>query len=87
MTLKDTIPLMLSDDWRERLVAEYWQTKIRLQKLFDYERKCVKNNIAHDIYSVMEQEEAMGRYLCTLRRRIMMHGIPVKDENEREDKE
>ncbi len=33
MELKDTVDLMLSDDWKDRLKAEYWQTKIRYDKL------------------------------------------------------
>lgn len=31
--LKDTANLMTSDDYKERLLAEYWQLKIRHQKL------------------------------------------------------
>ena len=33
MELKDTIDLMLSDDFRDRLKAEYEQLNIRIQKL------------------------------------------------------
>ena len=33
MELKDTIDLMNSDDFRDRFVAEYCQTKIRYEKL------------------------------------------------------
>lgn len=33
MKLEDTIAMMTSDDYKERLRAEYWQTKIRLEKL------------------------------------------------------
>ena len=29
--LKDTINLMTSDDYKDRLLAEYWQLKIRHQ--------------------------------------------------------
>lgn len=31
--LKDTINFMTSDDYKDRLIAEYWQLKIRYQKL------------------------------------------------------
>ena len=31
--LKETVDLMLSDDYRERFKAEYYQTKIRYEKL------------------------------------------------------
>ena len=33
MELKDTIKLMNSDDYKERFKAEYYQTKIRYDKL------------------------------------------------------
>ena len=87
MTLEETIPLMLSNDWRDRLKAEYWQTRIRLEKLRDYERNCVEGNIAHDIYSQISQTEAMERYLAILGLRLREHEIRYEDENEREDKE
>lgn len=31
--LKDTIPLMLSEDYRDRLKAEYFQLVLRIKKL------------------------------------------------------
>ena len=39
MELKDTVEMMLSDDYKERFRAEYWQLKIRYDKL----RKMVDN--------------------------------------------
>lgn len=33
MELKDTVELMLSEDYRDRMKAEYWKTKIRYDKL------------------------------------------------------
>ena len=33
MTLNDTIGFMNSDDYKKRFIAEYWQTKIRYEKL------------------------------------------------------
>lgn len=35
MDLKDTINLMTSDDYKERFKAEYYQVKIRLEKLYE----------------------------------------------------
>ena len=35
MKLRDTIELMTSDDYRERFAAEYWQLRIRWEKLSD----------------------------------------------------
>ena len=31
--LKETIPFMTSDNYKDRFVAEYWQNRIRLQRL------------------------------------------------------
>ena len=31
--LRDTVNLMNSEDYKERFIAEYWQTKIRYEKL------------------------------------------------------
>lgn len=33
MGLKDTIKMMESNDYKERFRAEYWQVRIRLEKL------------------------------------------------------
>lgn len=33
MKLEDTIKKMQSDDYKDRFIAEYWQTKIRYDKL------------------------------------------------------
>lgn len=33
MKLKDTVELVMSDDYKERFIAEYCQTKIRYGKL------------------------------------------------------
>ena len=33
MTLRQTVPLMLSDDYKERMRGEYFQLKIRMEKL------------------------------------------------------
>lgn len=33
MELKDTIELMTSEEWKDRFIAEYLQTKIRYEKL------------------------------------------------------
>ena len=39
ITFKDTVNLMLSDDYKERFIAEYYQTKIRYKKLH---KMCIK---------------------------------------------
>ena len=49
MELKDTIDLMNSGDYKERFIAEYYQTKIRYEKLhkmfIKYEAKTYKTLI------------------------------------------
>ena len=37
--LEKTVPLMTSDDYRERFKAEYWQTKIRYERLKAFNNK------------------------------------------------
>lgn len=39
MELKETIELMCSDDYKERFKAEYYQLKIRYEKLKDFNNK------------------------------------------------
>ena len=39
ITLKDTVGMMNSADYKERFIAEYWQTKIRYEKLKTFNNK------------------------------------------------
>lgn len=39
MDLKDTVVLMNSENYKERFIAEYWQTKIRYEKLKSFNNK------------------------------------------------
>lgn len=82
ITLKDTIDLMLSDDYMDRFRAEYLQTKIRYDKLhniiikleagtLDFEPKC-------DITLLKNQSYAMGRYLYYLEVRAETENINLK---------
>lgn len=70
MELKDTIELMNSEDYKDRFKAEYYQTKIRYEKLHrliikmeagtcDFTPSC-----SLEIYK--EQAKYMGMYLHTL---------------------
>ena len=58
MELKDTVEMMLSDDYKERFRAEYWQTKIRYDKL----RKMVDNWEKLDFIPTC----AYSTYVCQL---------------------
>lgn len=79
--LKETIELMTSDDYKDRFKAEYYQTKIRYEKLhkmiikyeagtLDFEPKCPKELLQN-------QANAMGAYLYNLEVRAQMEGIEL----------
>lgn len=79
MTLKDTIPLMLSDDWKDRLKAEYWQTTIRLERLStflsDVETKGKPLHSKTPLSYYGAQAALMDGYLQTLRMRAYREHI------------
>ena len=81
MTLDDTIKLMQSDDYKDRFVAEYWQTKIRYDRLhkicvqyeagtLGFEPKCTLDVLSR-------QASHMGRYLKLMEIRAEMEGIEL----------
>lgn len=81
MELMDTVQLMLSNDYKERFIGEYVQTKIRYDKLkamcdkwdsdeLDFEPICPR-----EIYS--EQLNYMFSYLCVLEERAQLEGIDL----------
>lgn len=82
--LKDTVDLMLSDDPRDRFKAEYWQTKIRFDRLnktileYDNDAKssappCPSRE------TLLLQGMRMASYLSLLRLRAKMEGIDIAD--------
>lgn len=46
--LNETISLMQSDDYKKRFIAEYWQTKIRYEKLKALNTKLEADFILHE---------------------------------------
>ena len=81
MTLDETVRMMLSDDYKERFRAEYWQTKIRADKLslmlnrwedgsLDFEPTCPKR-------ALYTQYTNMVNYLCSLRARADIENIEL----------
>lgn len=81
MELKDTVALMVSDDYKDRFKAEYYQIKIRYEKLHKmivkheagslcFEPKC-------DIGLLKDQAGAMGNYLYALEVRAEIEGIEL----------
>ena len=82
MELKDTIEMMTSDDYKERFKAEYYQTKIRYNKLHNM---LVKNEagvldfkLTCPIAKLMEQKRYMGDYLRMLEVRAAIEGIDLE---------
>lgn len=84
--LKETTALMVSPDYRERFRAEYWQTKIRYEKLKTFCHKIkiselydVEGEPEHDCpYGLLrEQQEVMGQYLHLLEMRALIEGVDL----------
>lgn len=77
--LKDTIELMNSEDYKERFKAEYYQTKIRYDKLHKLIIKIeadtceFKPNCSLDL--LKEQAKHMGLYLYCLEMRAELEHI------------
>ena len=81
MELKDTVELMLSDDWKDRFKAEYLQTRIRYEKLH---KLFIKRSVGKldfgtpiPIESWMTQAHHMGNYLYELEKQAAIHGIEL----------
>lgn len=84
MELKDTVAMMNSDNYKERFKAEYWQTKIRYEKLHDmivkYEAGVLNFEPKCPLLLFKEQASYMGQYLYTLEVRAKMEDINLEDE-------
>ena len=88
--LKDTVYMMNSSDYKERFKAEYWQTKIRYEKLkkfntkieaaelMRYEKKTVEEP-KHDCpyHFLRDQQRVMAEYLHILEVRAEIEGIDL----------
>lgn len=81
MELKDTVEMMLSSDYKERFKAEYWQLKIRYDKLqkmvdnwdnLDFTPTCPYSTYAHQLI-------AMEDYLMRLRYRAVLEEVELDD--------
>lgn len=82
ISIEKTSELMLSDNYKKRFVAEYWQTKIRYDRLHTmvvkYEAGTLdfKPSCALDL--LKSQKSAMGAYLYALEVRAQIEGIDLK---------
>ena len=79
--LNETIEMMNSADYKERFKAEYFQTKIRYDKLHvmvtKYEAGTLNFTPVCPISLLKEQKAAMGHYLQALEVRAEMEGIDL----------
>lgn len=79
--LKDTVESMLSDDYIDRLVAEYFQLKIRYNKLCKFcERyRDGKLDFTPDctLELLLDQKLIMSRYMSILERRFVAEEISI----------
>ena len=83
MELKDTIDLMLSDDYKDRFRAEYWQTRIRSRKLREMIDKFYEGKLdfkpSCPIEILEEQLQMMYTYMKWLNVRAKIEGIDLKE--------
>ena len=70
--LKDTVDLMLSDDWKKRLVGEYAQTVVRRENLLNYiYYKVDFADMTSEDVKLLKQEVILAGYLVVLEARII----------------
>lgn len=81
MELKDTIELMQSQDYKERFKAEYYQAKIRLEKLYEmlvrYDAGTLGFTPDCSIQLLKDQLSIMRDYLYALQVRAEIEGIEL----------
>lgn len=81
MELQDTIELMNSAEYKDRFKAEYWQAKIRYDKLDDmtvkYEARTLTFIPRSSLDLLKEQKKHLGNYIRTLKIRAEIEGIEL----------
>ena len=79
--LEDTVEMMISDDYKERFVAEYVQLKIRYKKLYAVLEKYAADKLDFKptcpIEILYEQLDHMEAYLSVLETRAKYEGIEL----------
>lgn len=83
MELKDTVELMNSDDYKDRMKAEYLQTKIRYEKLDAMTIKMAAGTLDFtptcSMSTLLEQKRHMGMYLRSLKIRAEIEGVQLDE--------
>lgn len=81
MELKDTAIMMMSDDYKERFRAEYFQAKIRYDKLdamtVKYRAGTLQFTPKCPVELLEEQKRYMGNYIHCLKIRAEIEGIDI----------
>lgn len=81
MELLDTVELMVSDDYKNRMKAEYFQTKIRYDKLHKmivkYESNTLNFEPSCSLDLLKKQASAMGQYLYCLECRAEIEEVEL----------
>lgn len=81
MELKETKELMISEDYKERFKAEYYQTKIRYEKLHRmivrYEANTLDFEPDCSLDLLKSQAKHMGNYLYTLELRAEIEHVKL----------
>ena len=91
--LKDTVCMMNSADYKERFKAEYYQTRIRYEKLKAFNTKIKASKATSVMWNdgkkiempkhdcpddlLREQQSVMGEYLHLLEVRAVIEGIEL----------
>lgn len=79
--LKETVQMMQSEDYKERFKAEYYQTKIRYNKLHDliikYDAGTIDFELTCPIDILKHQKSMMGQYLNDLEVRAEIEKIDL----------
>ena len=92
MELKDTVELMTSDDYKERFKAEYYQLKIRYEKLQMFINK-IKLCAYDEFHALMpehdcplglleEQLDYMKDYLDVLQQRAFAEKVEMENSDD-----
>jgi hypothetical protein len=83
MELRHTVEMMNSADYKERFKAEYYQTKIRYEKLrrmcASYEMGTLPFKPSCSLDLLTKQLSAMDNYLHCLEERAEIEGIKLYD--------
>ena len=75
-TLLETVPYMIDDRFELRLIGEYFQTKIRLEKLEEYYGRRPSNFCDDTMAKILcRQIQAMDMYMSSMKERILYLGI------------